>query len=526
VTAFHLGVDPLTPSALADLVANPEARLWISAEAHERMATSAQALDEALARGITLYGVNTGFGGDAVQGGAASGSAASGSAAPTSAAPPDLQLRLARYLDAGSGAPVPYAVARGVLVARAHVLAKGYSAVHPRLVGYLSALFASGIAPWVPTRGSLGASGDLVTLAPLARLVAGDPVPVLTPTGPSTSEAMRGHLPPSFSLQGREALALMNGLSCAAAWIALSLVEAQRLLRWATASAAAAGWGLGVRAESWSEAMHTPPVSNHAGAAQIAAALRDWLADAPPPAPPPSTPIQDPYSLRAVPQALGSALEALDFAVGQVTDELETVSDNPIFLDGAPVSGANFFGSALVQSADLGKGALARIGDLLERQTFLLVAGTRGLPVNLVPPGAPHLTHGLKGVHQSATALAMALQEGAIPSAPFSRSAEGHNQDVVSNAMNGAAALARQVEIARELVAAHTCLAAQGVALAPALPLSSGAALGGWTLQIRALEPKLGQDTALRPMLEALAQLIATSEPGHSSPTRAKEPGR
>lgn len=495
MTVFRLGLDPLTPETLFATASDPGSRLQIEGEVRTRMTNGVDALTKALSEGTPIYGVNTGFGLNATE----------------AIHAPDLQLRLARYLDVGSGPPAPFTVARGAILARAHVLAKGYSAVRPELLDELAAWFASGVGPWIPTRGSLGASGDLVSMAPLARLLAGEPVPAMTANGPiESSEALRR---PPFRLEGREALALVNGLSGAAAWIAISLVETERLLDWAVAGVAAASWALGTRLECWSEALHTPPISHHAGAATLSARLRARLAGAPKVPSPPPHPIQDPYSLRCAPQLLGAVQAAIDVARSRVHDELETVSDNPIFVDGAPISGGNFFGGALVQGADTLKGALARVGDLLERQTFLLVGGSRGLPENLVPASAAPLTHGLKGVHQVATALAMALQEGAIPSAPFARSAEGHNQDIVSNAMNGAASLARQLEVARELVAAHMVLAVQAVTLrAPDQPAPT-TPMGRWHTCIDAQLPPLDADVALRPALAALTRMLSEPAP-------------
>jgi histidine ammonia-lyase len=570
VTPFRLGLDPLTPERLYALASDPAARLFLEPGVRDRLVAGWEALGRALEAGATVYGVNTGFGGDAAAPSALQGKDGPDGRPGEPGAPGDphgpqgphgaLQLRLARYLDTGTGDPLRYFAARGALVARAHVLAKGYSAVRPEVVEGLMALFHARVAPWIPVRGSLGASGDLVSMAPLARLLAGESVPFLTPddagrdartTLPQTSAGTpavhpavhptvhpvvhpavhpkrhpSGPLPPPIRLKGRDTLALVNGLSGAGASIAVSLVEGGHALAWALASVAASGWALGVRIEGWTPRLHEPPVGRHPGARAAADTLCRWLDGAAAMPAPPAVPIQDPYSLRCAPQALGAALDGVGFAHAQVADALETVSDNPIFLDGAPVSGGNFFGSALVQAADGLKGVLARVGDLLERQTFLLVDGYRGLPRNLTGPGAAPLSHGLKGVHQLASALAMGLQEGAIPSAPFARSAESHNQDVVSNAMNGAVALDRQLAIFTELVAAHAVLAAQAVELrggesggqgpgpGPGQGQGQGpgpfegAPLRAWLEGVRQVAPFVEEDAALRPALATLADRV------------------
>jgi histidine ammonia-lyase len=361
------------------------------------------------------------------------------------------------------------------------------------VVDALSALFHDGPTPELPAWGSLGASGDLITLAPLARLLLAD------------DEA------PS-----RTALALMNGLSGVTAQVALDLVTALRLVHWGIAGSAVAAWALGVRQEAWDAVLHAPPIRHHSGQTRIASLLRERVAGAPSVPLPAGLAIQDPYSLRCIPQLLGPGLEQLDLAHRWISQELESVSDNPIWVDADTfLSSGHFFGGYVVQAADTVAGVLARMGDLLERQTFLLVDGTRGLPPNLSGAGfGPEaLRHGLKGVHQAASALAMRLQRGAIPSAPFARSAEGHNQDIVSNAMNAATVLTEQVDGLAALVAAHSTLAAQALEFRDGWQDTPGVV--AWHGAIRRQMPPLWDDAPLREPLAHLARdLRAIPVPG------------
>jgi len=522
--AFRLGLDALTPARLAELVDDPEARLVLEPDVGLALDAGAAALEAAMGRaaegGSPVYGATTGFGGNAEVGSATEGGAGGAARGGPRSSWPELQdhqLRLARYLDAGSGPPLPWRVARGVLVARAHVLALGASGVRRDVVEALVTLFHAGIAPVIPRDGSLGASGDLVSLAPLARLLAGEAVPALVQTEagplemPGPDILRRAGLAP-LGLRGRDTLALVNGLSGVTALAALLLVEACRLHAWGQLGAAAAGWALGVRQEAWSARVNEAPLRRHPGQAQVAAALRAAVEGASPVLPPAEGPIQDPYSLRCIPQLLGPGEEFLELAETWLAAELDGVSDNPVpardlTTEDAPryLSGGNFFGGYAAGAAEAVAGVLARLGDLLERQGFLLVGGQRGLPENLVPPGVPAFRHGLKGVHQASSALAMGLQRGAIPATPFARSAEGHNQDVVSNAMQAATALAEQVDRAAALVAAHSTLAAQAVELRREAGSDPGPVLSTWLRQIRAYVPRVEDDTALREPMGALA---------------------
>jgi histidine ammonia-lyase len=315
---------------------------------------------------------------------------------------------------------------------------------------------------------------------------------------------------PTERLPGRAALAIMNGLSGVTAQVALDLTSARRLFEWGVASSAVAAWAVGVREEAWTAALHAPPVRHHSGQASIAALLRGVVADAHTSPLPAGLAIQDPYSLRCIPQALGPCLEQLDLSHCWITQELNSVSDNPIWLGDEDLgeeathgllSSGHFFGGYVVQAADTVCGVLARLGDLLERQTFLLVDGTRGLPENLTAAGPGR--HGMKGVHQASSALAMRLQRGAIPSAPFARSAEGHNQDIVSNAMNAATVLTEQVQALAALVAAHSAMAAQALEFRDGWQGAAG--LVAWHETIRCAVPPLREDDV--PLREALAAL-------------------
>lgn len=498
--AFRLGQDMLTPERLETWAKDPEAKLVLRPEARTRMEQSWMSLKHLLAQGATIYGVNTGFGGNARQpeGEDPVGSGPQGGAPPDQAHDLHLQRRLARYLDAGSGPALDPAVVRGILMARAHVLAQGHSAVPPQLVEALSDLFHRGRAPDLPSWGSLGASGDLVTLAPLARHLeqtlelAGEPF---------------GQLPE------RTALAIMNGLSGVTAQVAIDLALAIRLFHWGVASSAAAAWTLGVRDQAWAAALHAPPVRHHPGQVRIAAFLRELVAGSPSIPIPADLAVQDPYSLRCIPQALGPGLEQLELSHRWIAQELNGVSDNPIWLEHnnlqegtSFLSSGHFFGGYVVQAADTVSGVLARLGDLLERQTFLLVDGTRGLPENLT--AARRGRHGMKGVHQAMSALAMRLQRGALPSAPFARSAEGHNQDIVSNAMNAATVLTDQVQALAALVAGHSAMAAQACEFRDGWQDASG--LRAWHDTIRRTVPPLGDDDV--PLREPLARLAAELE--------------
>lgn len=502
--AFRLGIDRLTAEVLWDMSDREGPRCVLEPSVLDLLVQGRRALEKELEAGRAVYGANTAYGGDAL------------GVLPVEERR-ELQLHLARYLDAGTGAPLPPHVCRGAVIARAHVLARGASAVAPEVVAALIGLVEARVAPILLSSGSLGASGDLVSMAPLARLLAGDDVPAWNgDSRVSGAEALAAAGVEPLELAGRDALALVNGLSGAVSCAAICWVEAGRLLRWGLAGVAAAAWALGLRAEAWSEAVNGPPLRRHPGQDEVARRLRSRLRGTRPVEPPSSGAIQDPYSLRCAPQLLGPVWEGQEVAGRWLSQELDGVSDNPLWVPGAVavgpetpdrganpspfLSGGNFFGGYVAAAADLVSTGLARLGDLLDRQGFLLVAGDRGLPRNLTPPGVG-ISQGLKGVHQTATALAMELQRGALPAAPFARSAEGHNQDVVSNAMAAATALERQVGLAAALVAAHALMAARAVELRS----GAGDGIGTWLDRISGARGNEWADAGYSSVLTRLA---------------------
>ena len=502
---FFPGSEDLTVVKFVQLCKKPEVQIQFPESTLERARLQFDAFQIHAERNEPVYGFTTGFGGNAesrLQNSESEG----------------LQRNLSLYLDCGTGAPLGEEFGRAALLARLHVLSRGYSCVSPQLLSHLSQLVNSKVSPYLVSQGSLGASGDLVSMAPLARLVQGDDVECFI-NGKLTSAVCafeQADLRP-LKLKGRDGLALMNGLSCTTAILAIECEKLRRLFDFSLMSLAANHLALNAIPESLDSFVNSVPVRKHSGQSSIAARLRSILQNSNCSRDRgPQRLLQDEYSLRCVPQTLGPALEMLDTAEHWIEQELNSVSDNPIFDESAKVfSGGNFYGGYLVAAGDFLSLVCARLSDLIDRQTFLLIDGKHDLPPNLIvpSPNSPRY-HGMKGIHQLMNALTMDIQSKAIPSALFVRSCEAHNQDIVSNAMNGAMRLTQVCDTLASIVSAQTLLALQALSHCPGIQLDSK--LKSWHRQMSPFFEAIVQDTPLRTDLLKLKNFVLTDDPNLS----------
>lgn len=403
-----------------------------------------------LEKRIPIYGVNTGFGDSCFR------------IIPIEKVE-QLQANLVSYLLCGTGNLLSRERVRATLLFRFVSLSRGLSGVSEPLLVRLMELLNRDWVPPIPCKGSLGASGDLVPLAYVAQAVQGE-----------GSIDWNGKLHPAkelfstyglgpYKLKPKEGLALVNGTSAMAGVALVNWVEALSLL---DLSAIGTSWlclALGGRTESFGPLVNAR-AKNYSGQSRVAAAILELLQEEDYQPIPLSQirvqegeaelPIQDRYSLRCVPQILGPMVETLDLTKHWLTLELNGVSDNPLVSpEGGFATGGNFYGGYLSHSMDYVKICLANLADLLDRQVASLVdeKSNRGLHPNLanwesIPLEERFLHHGLKGIHQSMSALASEMIANSMPNSVFSRSAESHNQDKVSLGMSAANQCTRVLE--------------------------------------------------------------------------------
>lgn len=460
-------------SRLADFVFRPAnqstARITVSEKLSAKIARSHQFLNQLIEKGVPIYGVTTGFGDSShryVQGQHGE----------------ELQVNLIRYLSCGLGRTVPLEATRAMVLIRLNSLSQGLSGVSPALIEHLSRLLKHDILPVVPCEGSLGASGDLVPLAYLGQVVQGYGQ-VFFRGGVTTAEQayQQAGLKP-YVLKPKEGLAIVNGTSTMAGMTLYNLRLTQFLIE---LSETATSWQclvLNGRTEAFGKLVNEVAKTNPGQALSASRILAMISAEGHAPVRGQDVGvrenftadhIQDPYSLRCVPQILGPIRDALVNSLKYLEHEVNGVTDNPLISDDGHLElGGNFYGGYLCQAMDLTKINLAHLVDLADRQVLMLVSDkfNRGLPSNLIDtrsltPDQYHLHHGLKGVHQTVGALTSEIIQRSIPSGIFSRSSESHNQDKVSLGMSAAMSCLEMLNGAYKIMAMQLMCLAQAVDL-------------------------------------------------------------
>ena len=376
----------LSLHALAD-VALRGRRVALCEESRARI-VAARAPIDAIVRagndGPAVYGVNTGFGA------LAETRIAQGDIA-------ELQRNLVRSHSVGVGPDLPVAAVRAMMLLRAQVVAMGYSGVRTEVVDLLLDMLNAGVTPRVPAQGSVGASGDLAPLAHLALALIGEGE-VLTASGGHEESSValeRAGLNP-IELAAKEGLALINGTQYMAALGSLAVVEAGELAKTADIAGAVSLEALMGSSKPFDDRLMV--VRPHPGQRAVAENLRMLLADSEiMEAHRMCGKVQDPYSLRCMPQVHGASRDALGFAHGVLEREINSVTDNPtVFLreDGGAdlVSGGNFHGQPLALALDLAAMAVAELANISERRVEQLVnpALSSGLTPFLAPNSGLH----------------------------------------------------------------------------------------------------------------------------------------
>jgi histidine ammonia-lyase len=461
-------------------------------EDRARIEAGRAAVDAALAEGRTVYGVTTGFGRLADVRIDAADSAR-------------LQVNLLRSHAVGSGPPLPDDVVRGMTFLLAASLRRGHSGVRVELVELLDGLLDRGVVPVVPSRGSVGSSGDLAPLAHLALVLIGEGEATVDGSGPLPGgEALDRAGLRALELAAKEGLALINGTHLMAAAGTLAQREAARLL-----DAAIVAVALSLEAFKGSTVpfdLRLHELRAHPGQVRVAARLRGLLAGSPVvDSHADCGRVQDPYTLRCAPQVIGAVDDALGYAGGVIARELEAVTDNPLVVGGEILSGGNFHGQPLSLALDHLALAMTELASFSERRTFALLSPSyAGLPAFLTP--RPGLSTGLMIAQYAAAALVNECQVLAHPAGAGSIPTSAGMEDF--NSMGAFAALkARQVvEHASQVVATELVCACQGLEFHR--PLRSTEPLEAALAAVRERVPRVEEDRALAGELAALAAAL------------------
>jgi histidine ammonia-lyase len=482
---------------LADLlaIADDRAPVALAPEARARVAAARRIVDQAAAGDTAVYGVNTGF----------------GSFAETRIDKGDLaalQLNLLRSHAAGVDVPLPVRAVRATMALRANVLAKGHSGIRVETLEALLALLNHGVHPRVPSRGSVGASGDLAPLAHLALVLVGE--------GETWDEDRRVSARDALSAAGlapvvlgpKEGLALINGTQVSTAVLALALAGAERLARAIDIAAALSIDGLKGSMHPFDPRIHASrPFAGQSASADNLLRLMDGSAINESHVN--CGRVQDAYSMRCAPQVHGAAREALAWVRHVVQIEMNAATDNPMVfaVEGDMVSGGNFHGAPLALAADLLAMAVAQLATISERRSERLVnPALSGLPAFLTRHGG--LQSGLMIAQVTAAALASEIKTLAHPASVDTIPTSANKEDHVSMSMGAALKAERALQLASMVIAVEVLCGCQAIDLLA--PLTSSAPLMRAHAAVRKRVPTLADDRSPAPDIDTIAELIGS----------------
>lgn len=354
---------------IAHLYNDLEQRMDSLESNHEAIDRSRKIIDRSLNNGQAYYGVNTGFGALARERIASDKLEA-------------LQRNLILSHSVGVGELIPKNISKLMLQLKLHALGLGYSGISPSTFERFLYFVRNDLIPAVPSKGSLGASGDLAPLAHMSLPLLGHGY-FWNDSGKSTIPAdqiLKKHQLSPIHLKPKDGLSLINGTQMMCAYGSWILEQSINLVKVADLVAAMSLEALQGSIKPFDARIHR--LRPHHGQQVVAENIRNLLVD--------SQileshrncgKVQDPYCLRCVPQVHGASRDAIDHACSVVETEINSVTDNPlVFENGDIISGGNFHGQPLALVLDYAAIALAELASISERRTYLLLSGHDGLP--------------------------------------------------------------------------------------------------------------------------------------------------
>ncbi|MDB4958364.1 MAG: histidine ammonia-lyase [Myxococcales bacterium] len=496
---FRLGDDVLTLETLAD-VARRGRSVEIGRRAHAAMVRSRAVVDAVVAGGDAapaVYGVNTGFG-------------ALAEVRISWAQVAQLQQNLVRSHSSGVGSPLPRDAVRGMMLLRAAVLATGRSGARPICCERLCQLLEAGVHPVIPARGSVGASGDLAPLAHLALGMMGEGFAEFRGETMPAAEALRLANIAPLVLEAKEGLTLLNGTQHMTAVGGLAIFDAEATCVVADLAGALSLEALKGTARAFDERVIA--ARPHPGQIAVARFLRALLANsAIAESHKDCGKVQDPYSLRCMPQVHGASRDMLGFARVVLEREAASSTDNPlVFIDGPEgdemISGGNFHGQPVAIALDAAAIAVAELANISERRVEQLVNPhlSSGLPPFLAPDSG--LNSGFMIAQVAAASLVSENKILAHPASVDSIPSSAGREDHVSMGATAALKLATIHDHVRTVLAIELLCAAQGIDLRR--PLRTTKPLEAVHAAIRAKVPAMMVDRPLSFDIAAVRALI------------------
>src|ERR1700722_8799463 len=503
LNALHISGNDLTLEAVRE-VAEQRRPVLLSADARQGVDRARAVVDEIVSSNKLAYAVTTGVGklsdvriaGDQIR---------------------ELQVNLVRSHAVGVGDPLPIAETRAMMLLRANSLAKGYSGVRAIVIDTLCEMLNRGVTPFVPSQGSVGASGDLAPLAHLALALIGEGecLDALGKRIPSSDAMKQAQIKP-LTLEAKESISLINGTQGMLAVGTLALLAAETLVDPADVVGGLCCDALKGKETAFDERIHK--ARPHAGQTKTAANLRKMLEG--------SQireshrecgRVQDAHSLRCIPQVHSAVRDTLAHCRQVFEIEANSAVDNPLVFitdaeksEGDVISGGNFHGEPLAFALDFLAIALSALAGISERRIERLVnpALSEGLPPFLAQGAG--LNSGFMMPQVTAAALVSENKVLAHPASVDSITTSGNKEDYVSMGMTAANKLRGIVENTRNVLAIEAMAVAQ--ALDFLSPLKSSIRGQAAHSAIRSVCPTMEKDRVMYKDFTRLAELIASGK--------------
>jgi histidine ammonia-lyase len=490
---FNYGVDTLTVDKVLALASG---ELKGSVQSAEEKIKACRAKVEKMAQSDkAVYGVNTGF----------------GPLCDTQITPEQtslLQYNLLISHAVGVGEPIAPELSKMMMICKVQALSQGYSGIRLKVVERILYFIANDLLPVVPKQGSVGASGDLAPLSHLFLPLLGEGEFWSGNQLVPARDVLKEHNLEPINLQAKEGLALINGTQFILAHAILGLDKMHYLLDLADVCGALSLEGYQGSSSPFKEALHK--IRPFVGTLAVAQRMRDLLAGSENLAAHLNCErVQDPYSLRCIPQVHGASRNAYLHLKELAEIEMNAVTDNPIILsEEEAISGGNFHGQPLAMVLDYASLAAAELGNISDRRSYLLLEGQYGLPRLLTESGG--LNSGFM-IPQYTTAALVTENKSLCfpPSADSIPTSLGQEDHVSMGSISGR----KFVEILgnlEKILAIELMYAAQ--ALEFRRPLKSSTILEENHSIIRAKVKKLEEDRLLKDDIQAMIELVVNRQ--------------
>lgn len=486
----------LTLEQVYEVAHNKSVQVALSHEMREKIEKSRAFINRCINQKKVVYGVTTGF-----------GQFKNKTVDPSQTR--ELQSNLIISHSIGTGNPLPENIVRAMILIRANSLSQGHSGVRVELIEKLLEILNKGVYPFIPSQGSVGASGDLAPLSHLASVVIGYGEVFKNNQRIPTQQALKELNIMPLVLEAKEGLAMNNGTALMAALGTINIIESEQLSELSDITLGMSLEAMMGSVVAYDERIHK--LRPHAGQQECAAHIRKLCAgseiilshqhcDR----------VQDSYSLRCAPQVHGAVRDAIKHVRGIMEIEINSVTDNPLIFpdDEQVMSGGNFHGAPLSIALDYLAMALTDLSSISERRIFKILDSNlnEGLPAFLIAKDKAGLNSGYMIAQYTAASLVAENKVLAGPASIDSISTCANQEDHVSFGPIAGRKAAQVLENTRKVLAIELMCAAQGIDFRK--PLKPGKCITVAQQLVRARVPMLEQDRELYLDLEKIIGLV------------------